>query len=333
MSVDHNEPLISVIIPAYNAAKSIARTLDSVLAQTMTDYEILVVNDGSPDTAELEAALAKYAERMTYIKQENKGAAAARNTAIRAARGQFLAFLDADDFWLPNYLQAQMNVLRQTGADVVYCDALLVGSPSLKGRTFIELAPTRCEVTPESLLTVDVGLLTSALIATKKAVWDAGLFDETIPRGHDFDLWLRIAQKRFKFACNREILAHYTITDSGLSGNTIKQIQRRLELLNTIQTRGGLSASEQAALQKNVAESKVRLAVESGKARLLEKDFQGALQEFNTANEITSNWKIKIVCLLLRTAPQLLWQVHKFRTVKSGFPFIVNGRHGPEANS
>ena len=304
-----------MIIPAYNAAKSIARTLDSVLAQTMTDFEIIVVNDGSPDTDALEAALSNYRQRVTYIRQENQGAAAARNTAIKAARGEFLAFLDADDLWLPNYLEAQMSVLRKTGADVVYCDALLVGSSQLKGRTFIELAPTRCEVTPESLLTVDVGLLTTALIATKKAVWDAGLFDETILRGHDFDLWFRIAQKRFKFACNRQVLAHYTISDSGLSGDAVKQMQRRLELLSTIRDRGGLSASEQKALEQNVEESKVRLAIESGKARLLDRDFEGALLEFKQANKLRRSWKVTAVCWSLRMAPQLLWHVYRGRAL------------------
>jgi len=312
---EQKEPLISVIIPAYNAARSIARSLDSVLGQTLTDFEILVVNDGSPDTDAFEAALSNYRERVTYIRQENRGAAAARNTGIKAARGEFLAFLDADDLWLPNYLEAQMDALRKVGADVVYCDALIVGSSLLKGRTFIGLAPTRCEVTPESLLSVDVGLLTSALIAKKKAVLDAGLFDETILRGHDFDLWLRIAQKRFKFACNRQILAHYTVSDSGLSGNAVKQTQRRLELLSTIRNRGGLSASELKALEQNVAESNVRLAIESGKARLLERDFAGALLEFKHANQLRRSWKVTAVCWSLRMAPQLLWHVYRGRVV------------------
>ena len=312
---EEKQPLISVIIPAYNAANSIARTVESVLSQTLIAVEIIIVNDGSPDTGALEAALSNYGERVTYIKQENRGAAAARNTGIKAARGKFLAFLDADDLWLPNYLESQMAVLRKTGADVVYCDALLVGSTRLKGRTFIELAPSRCEVTPESLLTVDVGILTTALIATKQAVWEAGLFDETILRGHDFDLWFRIAQKGFKFAINRQVLAHYTISDSGLSGDTIKQTQRRLELLNTIRDRGGLSPSEQAALAQNVEVSKVRLAIESGKARLLERDFEGALVEFKRANKLRRSWKVTAVCWSLRMAPRLLWHVYRGRVV------------------
>ena len=114
---DNKEPLISVIIPAYNAASVIARTIDSVLSQTFTDFEILVVNDGSPDTPELEAVLESY--RIVYHKQENRGAGAARNVGVNNARGQFLAFLDADDYWLPNYLEAQMAVLQKSGADAV----------------------------------------------------------------------------------------------------------------------------------------------------------------------------------------------------------------------
>jgi len=155
--LDNKQPLISVIIPAYNAASVIARTLDSVLSQTFTDFEILVVNDGSPDTTELESVLDSY--RIVYHKQENRGAGAARNVGVNNARGQFLAFLDADDYWLPNYLEAQMTVLQKSGADAVYCDALFVGSPALKDKTYMELAPSRTEVTPESLLAVDVGVI------------------------------------------------------------------------------------------------------------------------------------------------------------------------------
>jgi glycosyltransferase involved in cell wall biosynthesis len=265
--IDNKQPLISVIIPAYNAASVIARTLDSVLSQTFTDFEILVVNDGSPDTPELEAVLESY--RIVYHKQENRGAGAARNVGVNDALGQFLAFLDADDYWLPNYLEAQMAVLQKSGADAVYCDALFVGSPALKGKTYMQLAPSRTEVTPESLLAVDVGIITSGVIARKQAVRAVGGFDETIRRGQDFDLWLRMAQKGFRFACHREVLLHYTVSDSGLSGDTVNQLRRRIDLLETIRTRGGLSASEQWALNQNMQECKVRLAVESGKARLL----------------------------------------------------------------
>ena len=309
------EPLISVIIPAYNAASVIARTIDSVLSQTFTDFEILVVNDGSPDTPELESVLESY--RVVYHKQENRGAGAARNVGVNDARGQFLAFLDADDYWLPNYLEAQMAVLQKSGADAVYCDALFVGSPALKDKTYMQLAPSRTEVTPESLLAVDVGIITSGVIARKQAVRTVGGFDETIRRGQDFDLWLRMAQKGFRFACHREVLLHYTVSDSGLSGDTVNQLRRRIDLLETIRTRGGLSGSEEAALNRNMQVCKVRLAVESGKARLLNRDFEGALHDFNSANKMRHSWKVTAVCLSLRMAPKVLWHVYRGRVTSS----------------
>src|SRR5258706_6199184 len=104
-----NTPKISVIMPAYNTARLIAASLDSVLQQSFQDFEVLVVNDGSPDAAALEEVLAPYLERIVYIKQENKRAAGARNTAIRQARGEFLAFLDSDATWLPDNLGSQMK--------------------------------------------------------------------------------------------------------------------------------------------------------------------------------------------------------------------------------
>src|SRR5260221_785574 len=92
-------PTVSVVIPAYNVARYISETLESVFAQTFTDYEVIVVNDGSPDTEDFEQAIAPYLNRILYLKQENLGASVARNTGLQAARGEFIAFLDADDLW------------------------------------------------------------------------------------------------------------------------------------------------------------------------------------------------------------------------------------------
>src|SRR5262245_24043876 len=99
MSTSSVTPVVSVIIPAYQAAADIRDALDSVFAQNFSHFEVIVVNDGSPDTPELEAAIAPYQSRLRYIAQPNQGAGAARNTGIRAARGTYVALLDADDLW------------------------------------------------------------------------------------------------------------------------------------------------------------------------------------------------------------------------------------------
>ena len=95
------DPLISVIVPAYQAAQFIAATLDSILAQTFRNFELIVVNDGSPDSEDLEKVLEPYRSRIIYLRQENQGLAGARNTGIRASRGEYIAPLDADDLWAP----------------------------------------------------------------------------------------------------------------------------------------------------------------------------------------------------------------------------------------
>src|SRR4030088_1787091 len=124
-------PRVSIIIPSYKTADLIAACLDSVFAQTFQDFEAIVVNDGSPDTPELEKVLQPYLDRIVYIKQVNKRAAGARNTAIARARGEFLAVLDSDDTWLPMHLESQM---KQFDADptlcLVYSNAVFTGNPA-----------------------------------------------------------------------------------------------------------------------------------------------------------------------------------------------------------
>ncbi len=103
LSTNGHRSVVSVIIPAYNAAGLISETLQSVFAQTYRDFETIVVNDGSPDTAALEAVLRPFADRLVYLRQENRGVSAARNAGIRAAQGRYVAFLDSDDLWEPGF--------------------------------------------------------------------------------------------------------------------------------------------------------------------------------------------------------------------------------------
>src|ERR1700737_3179413 len=109
-------PLVSVIIPTYNTAAFIAEALGSVFAQSFKELEVIVINDGSPDVDELERAITPYRENILYLKQQNCGLAGARNTGIRHARGEFLAFLDSDDCWLPDYLASQLKLFEETSS-------------------------------------------------------------------------------------------------------------------------------------------------------------------------------------------------------------------------
>src|SRR5690348_1379760 len=186
-------PRVSVLIPAYKAAAFIQETLHTVFAQTFTDFEVIVVNDGSPDTGELEHKLQPFRHRIIYLRQENLGPSAARNAAIRAAHGEFLAFLDSDDSWLPNYLAAQVKSFEEDPElDVVCADTLFYGDPQLEGQTFFSRCRLQGPVTFGGMLTGNP-LTTSCVVARAPVVRDAGLFDETLRVAEDYDLWLRIA--------------------------------------------------------------------------------------------------------------------------------------------
>ncbi len=145
-------PTVSVIMPAYNVARYIGDALESVFAQTFKDFEVVVVNDGSPDTEELERVLADYRGRVVYLKQENRGVSAARNAGIRAARAPFVAHLDPDDLWEPDYLASQLAVFDQDPSiDVLYPDALIFGDSPEAGLRFMDWCRSEGEVTVESL--------------------------------------------------------------------------------------------------------------------------------------------------------------------------------------
>jgi glycosyltransferase involved in cell wall biosynthesis len=185
-------PLVSVIVPAYNVADFIGDALNSVLAQTVTDYEIIVVNDGSPDTEALEKVLGPYMSRIVYLKQENRGVSAARNTGIKAARGSLIAFLDGDDSWLPHYLEVQVpRIQADPSIDVLYPNVIMFGDSSEAGEEFMTICPSNGEVTFERLLLQECNV-SNCSIARRETIVRAGLFDEELRSVEDFDLWLRV---------------------------------------------------------------------------------------------------------------------------------------------
>jgi len=203
-------PKVSVLIPTYNAGEFICQAIDSVLAQTYTDFEIIVVDDGSTD--DTRERLAAYGSTIRYVHQENRERSAARNHGIRLAGGEFIAFLDADDRWLPQKLAKQLVLLeRQQELDLVYSWAqAFYGDrqwPRILGTDFEKLEGLEAF---EGLL-LGKSIPTLTVVARKKCLQDVRLFDEAIVIGEDWDLWLRIALQ-FRIGFVPEVLADYRLT-------------------------------------------------------------------------------------------------------------------------
>ncbi|MGA9771355.1 MAG: glycosyltransferase [Blastocatellia bacterium] len=304
---------VSIIMPAYRVAEYIVAAMDSILAQTFTDYEIIIVNDGSPDTAEFELALEPYRNRVVYIKQENGGPSAARNVAINRARGQFLAFLDADDYWEPHYLDQQMAFLKKNpSVDLVYSDAILVGDSPLAGRSFMEITPSRGEVTFESLLGGHCTVLLSGTVVRRQAVINAGVFNEGLRYAEDYDLWLRLAKQGSRLAYQEQALLNKRMHSASLSSDRMKLHESALSVLEKAKQEPGLSQQGREAIAEQTARLTALVKLEQGKAHLSRGDFAGAQEAIEEANSFFTNWKLRSTLFGLRRAPRLLRRIYGF---------------------
>ncbi len=304
-------PRVSVVIPAYNAAATIGEALDSVLAQKFREHEIIVVNDGSPDTEKLTRALNLYRENIIYIKQRNAGAGAARNTAIEYARGGIIAFLDADDVWMPEFLASQIVYLERHELDMVYCDAVLLGLNSAYRRTFMETAPSTGDANFEALLDLRCNVITSGTMARKEAIAAAGMFSAERLAAEDFDLWLRMAKNGAKIGYQRKQLLKYRVHAEGLSGDSVARVERAIEAFERVRDHMELTDNERAIALHHLAGLEADLAVEQGKAFLLRGDFREAAVAFRVANRYRRSLKLTAISALTRIAPSVLLLLYR----------------------
>ncbi len=305
-------PKISVVIPAYNSAATIEETLASAIAQKYREHEIIVVNDGSPDTPAFERAIRNYLEEIIYIKQKNAGAGPARNTAIKHARGHLIAFLDADDVWERQYLASQFVHLNRNSLDMVYCDAWLFGTGSPYRSTFMQGAPSVGECTFNAILDLKCNVITSGTVVRKDAVIAAGLFETERVRAHDFHLWLRIAGAGNKIGYQRKQLLKYRVEATGLSGDAISRVERELDAFRRVADTIVLGDKQLEIVARRIAGLEADLAVEQGKSFLLAGDYAEAALAFRVANRRRRSLKLSFITWLARHAPNTL--AKRFRT-------------------
>lgn len=315
-------PKVSVIIPAYNIAAYAAETLDSVFAQTFKDYEVIVVNDGSQDTAELKAALAPYVEKIVYGEQANLGASQARNAAICLSRGELLAFLDGDDVWLPEFLASQIAFLEENNLEMVYCDALLFGEKFFAGKTFMQSAPSNGAVTSVSLINTECNVITSGTIIKRRLIEKFDMFDTDLPRTQDFELWFRLAKSGARIGYQRDVLLKYRVRPHSLSGTNVERAERTVWSMEILRRKYQLDENELNVWENQLASSQAELELELGKLCLVQGDFPQAKNHLAAANKFYRKPKLSLINFLMRLSPSLTARL--FKTVRpSEFAFIA----------
>lgn len=183
------EPRVSVILPTYNRGWILEQAVDSVLDQDYANIKLIVVDDGSTDdTGHL---LSMFKNRITVIRQANRGVSAARNTGIRAATGELIALLDSDDAWLPGKVAAQVAFFKE------HPDALICQTEEIWIRNGVRVNPGKRHRKQAGMIferSLALCLVSPSAVMMQRSLLDeVGLFDESLPACEDYDLWLRIA--------------------------------------------------------------------------------------------------------------------------------------------
>ncbi|WP_315790564.1 glycosyltransferase [Fischerella sp. JS2] len=222
-------PLFSIVIPTYNSEKTIRQTIESVLKQTFSDFELIIINDGSTDST-LEVISEFQDSRIKIFSFENAGGNVSRNRGLERATGEFVSFLDADDLWTFDKLESQLNALKanpQAAVAYSWTDYIDEQGKFLLSGTHI----TANGNVYEQLLISNFLENGSNPLIRRKALLELGGFDEHLTAAQDWDMWLRLAQN-FNFIAVPRVQILYRISANSLSTNLARQEKASLQVLD-----------------------------------------------------------------------------------------------------
>jgi glycosyltransferase involved in cell wall biosynthesis len=306
------QPAVSVIVPCYNVTEYIPEALDSLRAQTFRNFEAILINDGCPDTANLERALEPYRSEIVYIKQENAGPAGARNRGIKAARSPLIALLDADDVWEPNYLEVQTGILRaHPEVDVLYPNAVYfgAGAGSWSGRKFMDMFPSAGDPTFQRILSGQCAVFVG-VTARREALLRVGLldFDPELSSVEDLDLWLRLAKAGAKFSYHHQPLARYRIRAGSLSDDKVALARAAIRVYHKLLGANHVTEEERRGLQRAIRIQDAMIEFGLGRKALYACHRDEALRRLTLANKVLNKNELRAAILILRVWPELLYK-------------------------
>jgi glycosyltransferase involved in cell wall biosynthesis len=313
---------VSVVIPAFRCAQYIEQAVESVLQQSFDDYELIVVNDGSPDTRALEAELERYSGRLRYLKQARGGPGSARNAGILKARGNYIAFLDGDDYWAPDHLAKQMDLIQKThGLDLAYCDCVLLQGDKPVSRAF-KMEPQSAVVDFNSLVDERCAISTSSAVVSREALLREGMFDESFLRCEDFDMWLRLAFAGARMAYHLDAQVFHRLNDAGLSADRLAMKQARIQVYQKLDATLRVSPEQRRAIRQQIANTETECHLEEMKNAVAEGDYAAALEWGDRVQRSRRSFRFRFLMFALRTAPRIFRRVYLWRA-----RLLKDGRH------
>lgn len=227
----YQKGLVSIIIPAYNSSSFIRETLESIFIQTYGNYEVILVNDGSTD--DTETIIQEYLDKILYLFQNNRGICAARNLGIIHARGEYIAFLDHDDVWLPQKLELQVgNIERGNDIGLVTCGRIDI---NIHGAKIDEYVPPvnqyEKHILIEKMAMNNIVGGASAVLVRHSVLDAVGMFDVKLTMAEDIELWMRILEK-YKIICIDRLLYRYRNLPCSGSSNAENNIRNQVILID-----------------------------------------------------------------------------------------------------
>jgi glycosyltransferase involved in cell wall biosynthesis len=284
-----NRHLVSVIIPAYNYARYIPGAVNSVLAQTYQDYEIVVVDDGSTD--DTRQALGDSLHKITYVYQQNRGVSAARNVGLERSHGELIAFLDADDSWVPDKLDRQVRFLRDHTTIGLVCSGAEHINDGEGDASPTSPQPLDCSIWLNngvivkdafSVLLETNFIITSTVVIRRECIRKVGTFDESLRSVEDRDLWLRTA-RHFPIAYMPGAVVQKRSHPNNLSADGTLCTQSRIRVLEKVgRERVGLQHRDRVYIRKRLAFLYFELGTmcqDTDNYRLARKHFRASLMK------------------------------------------------------
>ncbi len=299
-------PNISIIIPAYNVAPFIAETIESALAQTRRDFEIVVVNDGSTD--ETEEKIAPYRDRVVYRKQNNSGVMRARNAGIEAAQGRYIAFLDGDDLWEPRFLEVLAGMLdADPQLGTAYPNAIFFGSPKFSGRLHQDVFPVAEPVTFDRVMRRECYVFGS-LICRRSVIDEVGGFDESLQGqgAEDFEMWLRMLRRGTKLAFSRESLVRYRWRHNSLSNTGVGLLRCVVSVYEKLLAKYDLNESQCQWIEARMPEMRAQLEFELFKDAVVKGNYDDASRHLAAANRFFRRPKLTVARVVMKFAPGIV---------------------------
>jgi glycosyltransferase involved in cell wall biosynthesis len=312
---DNATALVSVITPCFNAAPFLAETIQSCQAQTHQNFELLVVDDGSTDTtATIAEQMSKSDGRIHVFRESHRGTSAARNTALANAHGAFIALLDSDDCWMPDFLEQQLRTLRlNPAADIVTANALNIGGP-FDGKPYWPASNQQRLLTMEEMILRENAVHIFSVFH-RSVVDRVGGFDSAFPRNEDYHLWLRAAAAGCRFIADYTPRGYYRRHGDSMSANEERMLKGILAVLQDIRSICKNGSPEERAVDSQIARFRRQLLVGEAREYISSGEPRNAIESLKQIAEHERGYVLSALLRVARVWPSAL--SYSYRTKRA----------------